>query len=51
VFFANDKNKSEAKLFDIAIYLQTNKKLIADYGQLFYEDNTDILKKSKRNTV
>lgn len=33
-----DKGNSEAALFDIATWLQTNKKIIADFGQLYFED-------------
>jgi len=33
-----DKANSEAALFDIATWLQTNHRLVADFGQLFYED-------------
>ncbi len=31
-----DKSNSEAALFDIAVSLQTNKKILADFGQLYY---------------
>lgn len=31
-----DKGNSEAALFDIAVSLQTNKKIIADFGQVYY---------------
>lgn len=33
-----DKSNSEAALFDISTWLQSNKRLIADFGQLFFED-------------
>jgi len=32
-----DKSKAKSNLFDIAIQLQTNKKLINDFGQLFFD--------------
>ena len=35
---AYDSSNSEAALFDISTWLQTNRRLIADFGQLFYED-------------
>lgn len=35
---AYDKGNAEAALFDIATWLQQNKRLIADFGQLFAED-------------
>ena len=31
-----DKSNSEAALFDIAVSLQTNKKILSDFGQLYY---------------
>lgn len=33
-----DKSNSEQALFDISTWLQMNRRLIADFGQLFYED-------------
>jgi hypothetical protein len=33
-----DKGNAEAALFDIVVWLQTNRKLIADFGQLYFED-------------
>lgn len=33
-----DKSNSESALFDISTWLQTNRRLVADFGQLFYED-------------
>lgn len=35
---AFDKGNAEAALFDITTWLQTNKRIIADFGQLFIED-------------
>ena len=31
-----DKSNSEAALFDIAVSIQTNKKILSDFGQLYY---------------
>jgi len=31
-----DKSNSEAALFDIAVALQTNKKILSDFGQVYY---------------
>src|SRR3990167_6348806 len=31
-----DKGNAEAALFDIAVWLQTNERLIADFGQLYF---------------
>lgn len=33
-----DKSNAEAALFDIVVWMQTNRKLIADFGQLYFED-------------
>lgn len=48
---SHDKEKSEASLFDIAIQLQTNKRLLADFGQLFYEQAMADEKKSKKKSI
>lgn len=37
IWVSYDQKKAEANLFDIALELQRNDKLIADFGQLFYE--------------
>ena len=44
-----DKKKAEANLFDVALQLQTNEKIIEDFGQLFYEDSFD--KQSKKKSI
>jgi phage terminase large subunit-like protein len=36
-----DQRKAEANLYDIALELQTNKRLIADFGQLFFEKKVE----------
>jgi hypothetical protein len=33
-----DENKSENALFDIALELQTNERILADFGQLYFDD-------------
>lgn len=48
VYVSADKNSSSAKLFDIAIQLQTNRRLVADYGQLYFDD--DYSKGNKKKT-
>lgn len=48
---SHDKEKSEASLFDVAIQLQTNKRLLADFGQLFYEQTLSDEKKSKKKSI
>lgn len=46
-----DQGKAEANLFDIAVELQTNKNLIADFGQLFYEESLVDDKFSKKKSI
>lgn len=36
-----DKGNAEAALFDIATWMQTNHRIVADFGQLFYEERKD----------
>ncbi len=42
-----DKGNAEAALFDIATWLQSNKRFVADFGQLFYEDPRTSSKQAK----
>lgn len=44
---AYEKENSEAALFDIALWFQTNKKLVADFGQLYFEAGN----KQKKSTM
>lgn len=44
-----DQRKAESNLFDIALELQTNKKLIADFGQLFYEEKLETRQSQKKS--
>lgn len=44
-----DEKKAESNLFDVALELQTNQRLIKDFGQLFYEKT--IEKSSKKKSV
>ncbi len=46
-----DEKKASSNLFDVAIELQTNQKLIEDFGQLFYDDKMDEQKKSKKKSI
>lgn len=50
-FYCYDKQKAKDRLYDIAIQLQTNKKLHNDFGNLFYEDRNQNLKKSKKKRI
>ena len=50
LFVAFDKRKAESKLFDIAIQLQTNIKILNDFWQIYYtQDKTT--KKSQKKTI
>lgn len=44
-----DQKKAEANLFDVAIHLQTNKKIISDFGQLFYTTSSEQRKSEKKS--
>lgn len=46
-----DKGNAEAALFDVVTWLQTNRKLIADFGQLFYEDPRQASRQAKLKRV
>ncbi len=44
-----DKSKAKSNLFDIAVQLQTNKKLIGDFGQLFFDTGSE--EKSTKKSI
>ena len=46
-----DKSKANANLFDIVIQLQTNKKLISDFGQMFFSSNLKDQKSSEKKSI
>lgn len=46
-----DKSKANANLFDIVIQLQTNKKLISDFGQMFFSSNLRDQKSSEKKSI
>lgn len=48
VWTSFDKAKAAQNTYDIAVELQTNKKIISDFGQLFFENSTD--KSEKKST-
>lgn len=50
-FYCYDKTKAKDRLFDVALQLQTNKKLLNDYWNLFYEQGGSSLKKSKKKRI
>lgn len=50
-FVCHDKKKAESHLFDISVTLQTNQRLIEDFGQLFYEDPVTKMKRSQKKTI
>jgi hypothetical protein len=39
IWVSFDEKKAESNLFDVVLQLQTNEKLIADFGQLFFTGN------------
>ena len=41
IWTSYDNKKAEANLYDIALELQTNKRIIADFGQLFFEEKME----------
>ena len=46
-----DKGNAESALFDISTWLQTNKRLIHDFGQLYYEDARSASQQSKMKRI
>jgi len=44
-----DQKKAEANLFDVALQLQTNPRIIEDFGQLFFAPKTDKRKSEKKS--
>jgi hypothetical protein len=51
VFFCAEKSKATARLYDIVVHLQTNRKLKNDFGDLFSKqknksnDGEDVMQK------
>ena len=45
-----DKSNSESALFDIAINLQSNKKILADFGQVYYPSSQKTLGNDLKET-
>ncbi len=49
---AYDKDNSEAALFDIVVQLQSNTRLIQDFGQLYYQKkHKDVLQEAKLKRI
>lgn len=48
---AYDKGNAESALFDISTWLQTNRRLIADFGQLYFEDQRASTRFSRMKRV
>lgn len=46
-YYCFDKAKARARLFDIAVQLQSNERFIKDFGSLFFED--PLFKKRKKS--
>lgn len=53
IWVSFDEKKAASNLFDVAIELQTNQKLIEDFGQLFYDEKitTQEERKSKKKSI
>jgi hypothetical protein len=49
MWISYDQKKAEANLFDVALELQENKKLINDFGKLFRADTTEKNKVEKKS--
>lgn len=49
LWISYDKDKAEANLFDLVVELQTNKKLIEDFGLLFKGEKKDMNKIEKKS--
>ena len=50
IWTSYDQTKAEANLYDVALELQTNKKIIADFGNLFFEEKS-IEKFTKKKSI
>ena len=52
-YVCHDKHKAESALYDVANHLQANKKIIEDFGQLFYEPTfaEGAEKKSRKKSI
>lgn len=48
VFFCDEKKKAVDKIIDVAGHLQTNKKIISDFGKLFNDPSLDNERSSKK---
>ena len=46
-----DEKKAASNLYDVALQLQTNQKILHDFGQLFYEEDLTAEKYSKKKSV
>lgn len=53
IYACHDHGKAKSNLFDVAIELQTNEKILNDFGQLFYEPTLEEtgVKKSKKKSI
>lgn len=48
IWASYDKRIAKSNCFDIAVELQTNKRILADFGQLFFDNNVDEKKSTKK---
>lgn len=51
IWTSYDQQKAEANLYDIALELQTNEKIIADFGNLFFEDQRNKEKFTQKKSI
>lgn len=51
MFYCYDKRKATARLYDIAVHLQTNKKLQRDFGELFPDTKTEEDKGTQKKSI
>lgn len=51
IWTSKDISKARANLFDIALELQTNKRIIEDFGQLFWENNIEDERYSQKKSI
>lgn len=51
IYCCFDKAKAKSHVYDIAVELQTNKYIIEDFGQLFFDDQMNKEKKSRKKSI
>jgi len=51
IFVCYEKDTAKSRLYDIAFWLQTNKYILEDFGQLFFEDDANRGKFSRKKSI